>query len=67
MNLPMLAFMFTKNGLEYFREFQNSDENILKSALNGLIGYQRERKFNKINIELNRFAFINYIKYFFSI
>ena len=66
MNLPMLAFMFTKNGLEYFHEFQHSDENILKSALNGLIGYQRERELNKINIELNRIAFINYIKNFDS-
>lgn len=57
----MFTFLLTKEGLNYYREFHLSNSNIIKEAIKGLIGYQKEPKFNKITIELNRFSFINYL------
>lgn len=61
LNLPMFAFLLTKDGLDFYRKHHLSNSNILKASLNGFLGYQRERKFDKIKIGLNRFSFINYL------
>lgn len=61
LNLPMFAFLLTKNGLQYYRTYHLSESNILESSINGLIGYQVERNFDFITRELNRFNFINYL------
>lgn len=57
LNLPMFVFLLTKDGLDFYRKHHLSNSNILKTSLNGFIGYQRERKFDKFKIELNRFSF----------
>ncbi|KAK8835911.1 hypothetical protein M9Y10_040289 [Tritrichomonas musculus] len=64
LNLPLVAFLLTKPGLIFYRKYHKSENRILMAAINGLVSYQKERKFEQITIETNRYIFVQYLSFF---